>query len=117
MKQIGGPVIDGGEYAHGIFCSGSRRYPRSPGLNNCCSCYNIDLWYRKLFITRDGANAKRTLWIANCDCGRRFEFPFSDEPIPREVYCNDCGGWSKVKEVSWDGLDFAKLLPVFPKRY
>jgi len=107
----GPQVNEYGMYQHGIFCSGSDRHPRTPG--NTCSCHSCDLWYNRLAVTRDGADAKRTLWAAACPgCHKRTEFPFREEPIPSEVFCNECSLWAKVEELSWEGLDFAKLLPV-----
>lgn len=109
-----GPQMENGEYLHSVVCSGSRRYPRRPG-NTCC-CHSSDLWFRRLRVERHGADAKRTLWIATChSCDKRWEFPYSGEPIPREVLCLACLLWAKVEEVSWDGLDFANLLPVFER--
>src|SRR5208337_491190 len=126
LGGIGGPQINEyGMYQHGIFCSGSDRHPRTPG--NTCSCHSCDLWYNRLSIERHGASgglflpassatntdAKRTLWVAACPgCHKRTEFPFISESIPKEVFCQDCSLWIKVEELSWDGLDFAKLLPI-----
>jgi len=112
--EFGGPVIAGNEYAHGAWCSGSRRHPRT--LGNTCSCHSSDIWYRRLGISRDGVNARRTLWVSTCSgCGVRREFPYIMEAIPRETFCAKCGLWSQVEEFSWDGPDFAKLLPVFER--
>ena len=108
-----GPFKDGEHYQHGVFCSGSDRYPRGvPG--HCCSCHSCDLFYRKLDVLRhDGDQTKRTIRVAACPgCHKRTEFPYIDEPVPREVFCDDCSVWAKVEEISWDGPDFAKLLPV-----
>lgn len=111
-----GPFINEfGVYQHGVFCSGGDHNPRRPG--NSCSCHRCDLFYRKLDIIRlpDG-DVTRTLRIAACPgCHNRTEFPYTDEPIPREVFCSDCQIWSKVEEVSWTGEDFSKLLPVIPR--
>jgi len=103
-----------GEYQHGIFCSGSPRHPRTPG--NSCSCHSCDLfysWLRLNIVRHDGDQAKRTIRVAACPgCHGRTEFPFTNEPIPREVFCIKCSMWAPVEEISWDGEDFAKLLPV-----
>lgn len=109
-----GPFKDGQYYQHGVFCSGSPYHPRRPG--NTCSCHRCDLFYRRLDIVRDGETVKRTLRIAACPtCHKRTEFPYTDEPVPREVFCQDCKEWAKVEEISWEGEDFAKLLPVVPR--
>src|SRR5271157_787464 len=102
-----------GEYEHGVWCSGSRRHPRITGVG--CSCHSADImpphFLEKLSIERHGDDAKRTLWVAECACGSRKEFPHTSEYIPREVWCPDCSSWNPVTELSWDGKDFAKLLP------
>lgn len=104
-----------GLYQHGIFCSGGPYDPRTPG--NTCSCHSCDLWYNKIAIAREGADAKRTLWVAACPgCHDRTEFPYTSEAIPREVFCLKCSLWAKVEEISWEGLDLAKLLPVKERR-
>ncbi len=114
---FGGPFLEpvyGGEheYAHGVWCSGSRRQPRTQG--NTCSCYRSDLRYRKLAVIFNAPAAKRTLWVSTCPgCGERKEFPYTDEAIPIETFCSKCSVWAKVEELSWEGMDFAKLLPVF----
>jgi len=111
-----GPFKDGQYYQHGVFCSGSDRYPRGSGLGNCCSCHSCDLFYRRLDVARHDGLVKRTLRVAACpSCHKRTEFPFADAPVPREVFCADCNEWAKVEEISWEGEDFAKLLPVVPK--
>ena len=104
-----------GEYQHGIWCSGSPWHPRTPG--NTCSCYSCDLFYNRLDVLRhDGDQIKRTLRIASClGCHKRTEFPFTSESIPKEVFCIQCSVWAPVEEISWDGKDFAKLLPVFER--
>ena len=66
-------------------------------------------------IERHGEDAKRTMWVAECACGNRREYPHTTEYVPREVWCPDCSTWTPVKELSWDGTDFAKLLPVLPR--
>lgn len=106
-----------GEYLHGIYCSGNERFPRTPG--NGCSCHSCDLFYRRLDVLRhDGDQIRRTIRVAACPgCHRRTEFPFTDEVVPREVFCQECSLWAKVEEVSWDGKDFAKLLTVFERPF
>src|SRR5271154_2200425 len=111
-----GPFRDErGLYQHGGFCSGIGYHPRRPG--NTCSCWRSDLLYQRLFLVKhyDGTqytgNAKRTLMASTCSgCGERREFPYSDEPIPTETFCQKCSVWSKVQELSWDGLDFSQFL-------
>jgi hypothetical protein len=100
------------EYQHGIWCSGSSRHPRTPG--NSCSCHSCDLFYNRLDVLRhDGDQVKRTIRVAACPvCHGRTEFPFTSEYVPREVFCIGCNVWAPVEEISWDGLDFAKSLPV-----
>jgi len=100
------------EYQHGVWCSGSGRHPRTPG--NTCSCHSCDLFYNRLDVLRhDGDQIKRTIRVSSCSgCHKRTEFPFI-ESIPREVYCIECDMWAPVEELSWDGKDFAKLLPEF----
>jgi len=108
-----GPQKDGSDYyQHSGVCSGSPRNPRTPG--NTCSCHSCDLWFNRLNILRhDGNQAKRTIWVAACPgCHKRTEFPFTSESVPKEVFCLECSLWAKVEEVSWDGEDLAKLLPV-----
>jgi hypothetical protein len=116
---IGGPFVNEfGDYQHGVFCSGSPYHPRR-GDGHSCSCWRSDLWYRRLALTtdRDAGTARRTLWMSTCSgCGIRKVFPFSEDPIPRETYCTRCWVWAKVEEVSWEGADFSKLLPVLPRR-
>lgn len=103
-----------GEYQHGIWCSAGPRTPRTPGG---CSCHSCDLFLNRLNILRhDGDQAKRTIRIAACPgCHNRTEFPFTSEYVPKEVFCIKCSLWAPVEEISWDGLDFAKLLPVFER--
>jgi len=103
------------EYQHGVWCSGSTRHPRTPG--NSCSCHSCDLFYNRLDILRhDGDQAKRTIRVSACPgCHKRTEFPFISETIPKEVYCIECSMWALVEEISWDGEDFAKLLPEFDR--
>ena len=111
-----GPQINEfGMYQHGVFCSGMELHPRTPG--NTCSCHSCDLFYNRLDVLRhDGDQIKRTIRVAACPgCHKRTEFPFTDEPVPREVFCQECSLWAPVEEVSWDGLDFAKLLPHFKR--
>ncbi len=112
-----GPFKNGEFYQHGVFCSGSDRYPRGSGLGNCCSCHSCDLFYRRLDVVRhDGDQVRRTIRVAACPgCHRRTEFPFTDAPVPREVFCNDCSLWTAVEETSWDGEGLTKLLPVVPR--
>lgn len=111
MNKIGQPTIEGGEYVHGIFCSGSRRYPRTPG--NSCSCHSVDLYYNRLRIERKDGDAKRTLFISEClTCFGRIEYV--NDP-PKEHFCQTCDIWVPVVEVSWEGMDFAKLLPSIPR--
>jgi hypothetical protein len=117
-EPIGGPFIQDGEYVHGIWCSGSYRHPRRQG--NTCSCYRSDLYYRRLglIFNREAGTVKRTLWVGICPgCTRRWEFPFTEEAIPLEVYCQTCSSWIKVEEVSWEGTNFADALPVFPRKF
>lgn len=103
-----------GEYQHGIFCSGGPLHPRTPG--NSCSCHSCDLFYNRLDILRHEDQAKRTIRVAAClGCHKRTEFPFTSEYIPKEVFCVECSLWAPVEEVSWDGMDFAKLLPIFER--
>lgn len=108
-----GPQINEfGLYQHGVFCSGIGYHPRKPG--NTCSCHSCDLFYNRLSIMRDRDTNQvtRTLWVAACSkCHKRTEFPFTSESIPREVFCQECGLWAKVEEISWTGEDFAVLLP------
>jgi hypothetical protein len=117
-RQYGGPFINEyGDYQHGVWCSGGPYTPRRAG--DTCSCYRSDLWYRRLGLVfdRQAKTVKRTLWVSICPgCGWRREFPFADEPIPRETYCQRCWAWAKVEAVSWDGEDFAWLLPTLPRR-
>ena len=113
---FGGPFMDGNLYQHGVFCSGIGYYPRRAG--NSCSCYRSDFLYRKLFVefNREAKTAKRTLFVSECPgCHERQLFPFSEEPIPRATYCTKCGEWANVEEESWEGTDFAFLLPTIPK--
>jgi hypothetical protein len=111
------PIKENGEYVHSVFCSGSRRHPRTPG--NTCSCHSYDIslehFLSKLAIQRQGEDAKRTLWVAECACGNRKEYPHTSEYIPREVWCPDCSAWNPIREISWEGKDLAKLLPVIPR--
>jgi hypothetical protein len=102
-----------GEYRHGIWCSGSEKHPRTPG--DSCSCHSCDLFLNRLDVLRhNGDQIKRTLRVAACPgCHKRTEFPFTG--VPREVYCAECNMWAPVEELSWDGEDFAKLLPVFDR--
>jgi len=103
------------EYQHGVWCSGSERHPRTPG--NSCSCHSRDLFMNCLDILRhDGDQAKRTIRVSACPgCHKRTEFPFTNDTIPREVFCIKCSMWAPVEEISWDGEDFAKLLPEFER--
>jgi len=103
------------EYQHSLVCSGSRRHPRTPGMS--CSCHSCDLFLNRLNVLRhDGDQIKRTIRVAACPgCHKRTEFPFTSEYVPKEVFCIECGVWAPVEELSWDGLDFAKLLPVFER--
>jgi hypothetical protein len=109
-----GPQINEfGVYQHGVFCSGSELKPRDTQRNNCCSCHSCDLFYHRLDIVRhDGDQAKRTIRVATCPgCHSRTEYPFAqNEYVPKEVFCQQCSRWNPVEEISWDGLDFAKLL-------
>jgi hypothetical protein len=103
-----------GEYQHGVFCSGSPYHPRTPG--NTCSCHSCDLFYNRLDVLRHDDQIRRTLRVAACPgCHKRTEFPFTSESVPREVFCQECSVWAPVEEISWDGRDFAKLLPVFER--
>jgi hypothetical protein len=96
------------EYQHSVFCSASPRYPRTPGVG--CSCHSIDLNFNRLMIQRNGENAKRTIHVAQCSgCQNRKEFAFD---APKESFCDQCRVWVPVQEISWEGLDLAKLLPV-----
>lgn len=114
--KIGQPFVEGEKYAHGVFCSGSRHYPRGSGLGNCCSCYAIDLYYNRLGVTFNGSDATRTVRIAVCpSCEKRTEYPLSSEAFPREVFCTDCSVWITVEVVSWTGPRLTDLLPVFPR--
>ena len=99
------------EYQHAIWCSASPRSPRRPGVG--CSCHSTDLSLNRLDIVRhDGDQAKRTIRVATCSgCHKRTEFPFTSEYTPKEVFCIECNVWAPVEELSWDGTDFAKLLP------
>jgi hypothetical protein len=111
-----GPHINEfGRYQHGVFCSGGDRNPRRPG--NSCSCHRCDLFYQKLDIVRqENGDVKRTLRVAACPgCHNRTEFPFPEQPVPKEVFCQQCSIWSPVETLSWEGEDFSKLLPVIPK--
>lgn len=111
-------MIENGEYVHGIWCSGSRRYPRG-AKGNGCSCHRADImpphFMEKLALERNGETAKRTLWVAECACGNRKEYPHTTEYVPREVWCPDCSTWNPVKEFSWEGPDLTNFLPVFPR--
>jgi len=63
-------------------------------------------------IRHDGDQAKRTIRVAACPgCHKHTEFPFTSEYVPKEVFCIECSMWAKVEEISWDGKDFALLLP------
>lgn len=42
---------------------------------------------------------KRTIWVAQCDCGERTE---RAENPPKEILCK-CGKWVPFKEVSFTG--------------
>src|SRR5579863_8100651 len=105
----------GNEYQHGLVCSGSSRHPRTPG--NSCSCHSCDLFLNRLDVLRhDGDQIKRTIRVAACPgCHNRTEFPFTSEYVPKEVFCIKCSVWAPVEEISWDGLDFAKILPVYER--
>jgi hypothetical protein len=117
-RQYGGPFMtEYGDYQHGCYCSGGPYHPRRAG--NTCSCYRSDLWYRRLAVTfdRDAGTAKRICWMSTCSgCGEHKTFPYREEPIPAETYCQPCGVWTKVEEVSWEGEDFSRLLPTLPRR-
>ena len=104
-----------GEYQHGGWCSAWPLNPRTPGTG--CSCHSCDLFMNRLDIIRhDGDQAKRTIRVATCEkCHKRTEFPFTSEAIPREVFCTECSLWAVIETISWDGKDFAKLLPVFER--
>jgi hypothetical protein len=103
------------EYQHGLVCSGSERHPRTPGWT--CSCHSSDLYLNRLDVLRhDEDQIKRTLRVATCPgCRKRTEFPFTSEYIPKEVFCIQCSMWAPVETLSWDGKDFALLLPVFDR--
>jgi len=117
-RQYGGPFMtEYGDYQHGCYCSGGPYHPRRAG--NTCSCYRSDLWYRRLGLafSREAGITRRTLWFSTCPrCRVRREYPFTEEPTPRETYCQTCDVWAKVEEVSWEGVDFSKLLPALPRR-
>lgn len=106
------------EYLHSTFCSGSRRYARGVA-GQCCSCHRVDImpphFMETLAVERRAETTKRTLYIAECACGNRREYPHTSEYIPREVWCPDCFVWNPVKELSWEGSDLTNLLPVLPK--
>jgi hypothetical protein len=115
-NKIGQPFFDNDEYAHSVFCSGSRRYPRGNGLGNCCSCHSIDLYFNRLGLSFSGTDATRTIQVAVCPgCQKRTEFPSISEAVPREVFCTDCSEWTAVESVSWTGPKLTNLLPIFPR--
>lgn len=102
------------EYEHGAWCSGSPRAPRTPG--GSCSCHSTDLSLHKLDIQRHDDQATRTIRASVCpNCKDRKEFPFTSEFLPKETFCIPCSVWAPVEILSWDGKDFAKLLPVTPR--
>lgn len=112
-----GPQInEQGDYQHSLACSGSGRHPRRPG--NSCSCHRCDLFHQRLdMIRQENGDVTRTLRVATCpECHKRTEYPLPDE-APREVFCLECEVWAPVKELSWTGEDFAKLLPPRKERW
>jgi hypothetical protein len=112
-------MIENGEYVHSVFCSGSRRHPRMPG--HSCYCHRVDIMPPHFGETlaaqhdRETGTTKRSLYVAECACGNRREYPHTSEYIPREVWCPDCNVWNPVKELSWEGPDLTNLLPVIPR--